>query len=193
MAWFHETKPQFLTENMNKNTHSLGDYIKLKGDIVRHVSSGGFLFYERNKDNELFVALIKDQYGVYTIPKGHRKDPEKLIDTARREINEELSISLDLVLVSKIAKKEYDFDNNGQKHHKTVHIYLFETNKKISLHPGKYEGISEARWIRLDNAKKMICSKYKNLLFDCEVAFYRNKSKKKNKMSKKARVDNCSA
>ncbi|MEK7498196.1 MAG: NUDIX domain-containing protein, partial [Patescibacteria group bacterium] len=66
------------------------DRIFVEGNVVKHESAGGFLFFNDQKDG-LMVAIIKKIDDTFYMPKGHIKEGETPEQAATREIMEELS------------------------------------------------------------------------------------------------------
>ena len=126
------------------------NYIK----IVNHTSAGGFLFFNDNKKTH--VALLKNMEKKWLIPKGHLEKGEKLEDAAIREIKEELGIKK-LKLIEKIGTMQYNFytPKSKIKNHKIVHLFDFETDKKVKLKLNKKDGL-EVKWFALSDALKRI-------------------------------------
>lgn len=135
---------------------SSDDQISFHNDTVHHISAGGFLFCK--KDNQLFVALIKDQDGKVVIPKGHLKQNEEPLAAAIREIKEELGIAEELKSVGFVEKVSYQFSMpaDSRKHQKELFIYALELDSLIELHPLTIEGIAEALWLPIDQATQKL-------------------------------------
>lgn len=103
------------------------------------------------------VALIKSKYGDWVLPKGHVEKGESLEDAAAREIREELGLDDPLCYIDKIQVVSYSYlGEDGAKHHKEVHYYLFVLKKRCKLEPDKAEGIIAARWFDYDTALKKL-------------------------------------
>lgn len=97
---------------------------------------------------------MKDMNKSWTFPKGLMEKNEKPKVTAEREISEELGVT-GLKLKGKLKDIEYWYKRNGLIH-KTVHYYLFEVKGNPKIKTQKEEGISEAKWFDIGEAKNII-------------------------------------
>jgi len=118
-------------------------------------SSGGIVLNHKNQ-----VALILQDNWMWGFPKGRSQKGEKLIDTAKREIFEEIGIS-ELILIKKLGSykrpfidenREYDFN-----YIKTIHIFLFKTND-INLKPD-YKETQKVEWVNRDKVSERLTIK----------------------------------
>ena len=116
------------------------------------VSAGGVIVRKRGDSWE--VLLICDPKGKWTFPKGHLEGDESHLDTAIREIGEEVGVH-DLTYLADLTPVEYLFTRDGLVK-KTVHFFLFETNGEAPLVPQLDEGITDAVWVALDEAANQI-------------------------------------
>ena len=117
------------------------------------VSAGGLVICKQNK--KLYIALLRDEKGNWTFPKGlieQRENPEA---AAKREVNEEIGL-VDITLVAPLDTVTYFFKWQGQLTHKTVHYFLFTSSAILPLTPQKEEGITQAEWIELSKAEEII-------------------------------------
>lgn len=139
------------------------DQISFSDNYVYHVSAGGFVFCRKN--DQLFVALIKDQDNKLVIPKGHLKQSEEPLTAAVREVQEELGIIDELKSLGFIEKITYEFSmpDDNRKHVKELFIYAFEVSSLIDLHPLVVEGISEAAWFTINEAQQTLSFYQKSL------------------------------
>ena len=71
--------------------------MKINKNIVKHVSSGGFIFHKDKKSLKISVLLIKNTKDEWWIPKGKLEQGESQLDAAFREINEEVGFDFDQV------------------------------------------------------------------------------------------------
>lgn len=129
--------------------------------MQKEFSAGGIVI---KKGSEGFEALvIKDAYGSYAFPKGHIEENESIEEAAKREISEEVGIK-NLKLIADLGVNEHFFTDkyqNNQKIHKFVNYFLFETTLDAKATPQSEEGISDPRWIKIDNLTDAIT--YANL------------------------------
>lgn len=116
------------------------------------VSAGGVIVRKRGDSWE--VLLICDPKGKWTFPKGHLEGDESHLDTAIREIGEEVGVH-DLTYLADLIPVEYLFTRDGLVK-KTVHFFLFETAGETPLVPQLDEGITDAVWVPLAEAANQI-------------------------------------
>jgi 8-oxo-dGTP pyrophosphatase MutT (NUDIX family) len=112
------------------------------------VSAGGVIV--RKREGSWEVLLICDPKGKWTFPKGHLEADESHLDTAIREIGEEVGLH-DLTYLADLTPVEYLFTRDGLIK-KTVHFFLFTTLGETPLIPQLDEGITDAVWVSLDEA-----------------------------------------
>lgn len=116
------------------------------------VSAGGLIVRKRNDAWELL--LIRDPKGKWTFPKGHLEADESHLVTAIREIGEEVGVH-DLQHLTDLTPVSYLFTRDGLVK-KSVHFFLFSSVGDTPLVPQTDEGISEAVWMPIEDAKKHI-------------------------------------
>lgn len=140
------------------------DKILVKGNMVKHESAGGFLFY-KEPNNEPLVALLKKVDDAWYMPKGHIKDGETVEETAIRELMEELSLEEKPRLVAKAYVDSYTFSlpDDPKQHSKIVHVFVFEADTKVNIKPEVNESFEDAKWVTISEAKKMLAFDQKSL------------------------------
>lgn len=116
------------------------------------VSAGGVIVRKRGDSWE--VLLICDPKGKWTFPKGHLEGDESHLETAIREIGEEVGIH-DLTYMADLTPVEYLFTRDGLVK-KTVHFFLFECGGDAPLVPQIDEGITDAVWVSIGEAARQI-------------------------------------
>jgi len=131
-------------------------------------SAGGIIVF--HSKTCWWVLVMKDRSGSWTFPKGKIESGESARDAAIREIQEEVGIRDLAYRATCTPSKYYYFRNVSIK--KTVQYYLFESFKKSKPVVQKEEGISEAKWVLLSTAKKMIGYPKTNVLILEEVYDY---------------------
>ncbi len=109
---------------------------------------GGAVVYSKVGD-DIFVALVHDVFGRWTLSKGHidgTKDPEKEV---ARAIKEELS--LDIKIKDKLGTNEYGtYHPEKGKIRKNVTYYLAEA-PFVDLKLAITGGLDDARWFKLSD------------------------------------------
>lgn len=141
-----------------------GDKIEKKGEVVKHESAGGFLFYDSKKEG-LLVALLKKIDDEYYMPKGHLHENETPEKAANREVVEELCLKSEPKLLGKVCTDNYSFTlpNDTRQHFKIVHIYVFCADEKLEIAPLEDENFEVAKWVSIDKAMKILVFDGKNL------------------------------
>ncbi len=104
--------------------------------------AAGAVVYRSSGDTPL-ILLILDQYGRWTLPKGHLEPGESEETAARREVLEETAVDGELgLLVERIA---YTVFKNGVPRAKQVAFFLLRATSDQAT-PQAEEGIAAAEW-----------------------------------------------
>ena len=112
---------------------------------------GGAVIYAKS-GSDVFVALVHDVFGHWTLSKGKIGDREDIKDESVeegtvREIKEELG--LDITIQEKLGENEYvASDPEKGKKRKHVHYFLAES-QYVDIVPEKKGGLDDARWFKL--------------------------------------------
>lgn len=107
---------------------------------------GGAVVYTREKD-DVYVALVHDVFGHWTLPKGGIEDAETPEEGVVREIKQELG--LDARVVETLGDNEYVASNPEKgKIRKHVTYFLLESNFS-EIHLEEKGGLDDARWFKL--------------------------------------------
>ncbi len=118
---------------------------------------GGAVVYARNK-GELYLALVHDIFGHWTLSKGKIGDSpeianETVEDGTIREIKEELG--LDIKLKEKVGENEYvASDPATGKKRKHVTYFLAEASF-VDIVLEQKGGLDDARWFKLQDALEL--------------------------------------
>ncbi len=109
--------------------------------------AGAVVFARKN--NEIYLALVHDVFGHWTLSKGHINEGESDIIGAKRVIGEEIGLKIELK--DELGKNEYiASDPKKGKIRKQVSYYLAETSfEDIKL--AKSGGLDDARWFKLSD------------------------------------------
>lgn len=125
----------------------------------KEVSAGGVVFKKTKKS--IRILLICDPKGKWTFPKGlieYREDP---LNTAQREIKEEVGIT-GIKYKQNLGSVQYMYTFKDTLVYKTVHYYLFELYGIEKLIPQKEEGIQDVKFVLLNQADNIIDYKKTN-------------------------------
>jgi N utilization substance protein B len=108
----------------------------------------GAVVYAR-EDGDVFVALVHDVFGHWTLPKGGIEDADTLEEGVVREIKQELGITA--TVKQKLGENEYVASNPDKgKVRKQVTYFLMESPfTEIKLE--EKGGLDDARWFRLSD------------------------------------------
>jgi 8-oxo-dGTP pyrophosphatase MutT (NUDIX family) len=146
--------------------------------MVREISAGGVVI--RNRDDAWWMAAIEpagepgqpleSQAGrsprktksVLALPKGLVDPGEKPLETALREIYEETGVTAELV--TKLGDIKYIYSRSwgdGERVFKIVSFYLmvYRAGRIDQITPEMRIEVARARWIRLDEAPKLLAYK----------------------------------
>lgn len=121
-----------------------------KPSPIKIKRAAGCVVYRHDAAGVLWILLIRDKYGKWTIPKGHLEKSENDADAAVREVFEETGVRGELgALISRI---EYDvLSKKGERRLKQVAFFLLRT-AQIDSTPQAKEGIDAAEWYAPDAA-----------------------------------------
>lgn len=115
-------------------------------------SAGGIIV--RKKSSRWEVLLICDMNKSWTFPKGIIEKGENPVDSAKREIAEEVGIQK-LILLKTLNSITYIYRRNGLIS-KTVQYYLFKQLGREEIHVQREEGIFQAQWVTFQKALRII-------------------------------------
>ena len=109
--------------------------------------------------------IIGNEEGCYMFIGGHKEDNEDLIDTLKREVEEETGIKLDEEIITKpflkIMYLNKDYPEIGENRESDIYYYAVETNKLPNLENVNYTESEinkhfELIYIDLDDAINII-------------------------------------
>ena len=114
---------------------------------------GGAVVFRRGGD-KIFVALVHDVFGYWTLSKGHLEKGEDIETGTKREIEEELGFK-NVEITAKIGDNEYiasDPETGPTRRH--VNYFLIESfDKNIKLESSG--GLDDARWFEKEEVKEL--------------------------------------
>lgn len=106
--------------------------------------AAGCVVYRHDTAGALWLLLIHDRYGAWTLPKGHLKLGESDADAAAREVWEETGVRGQLGAL--VAEIEYPvLSKRGQPRLKQVAFFLMRAAAAEAT-PSADEGITAAEW-----------------------------------------------
>lgn len=105
--------------------------------------AAGCVVYRYDERGQPLILLIHDQYGKWTLPKGHLDDGERVEAAAVREVREETGMTGELgAFVGAIT---YVVQKKGKPYQKRVDFFLMRTGDGEAV-PQAAEGISAVAW-----------------------------------------------
>ena len=108
---------------------------------------GGAVISAR-EHGQIYLALVHDIFGFWTLSKGHINPGEEVEAGAKREIKEELALEVNLG--AKLGDNEYvASDPEKGKIRKQVSYFLAEAADKNQLQLAKSGGLNDARWFHM--------------------------------------------
>ncbi len=112
--------------------------------------AAGCVVYRYDEHGRPFILLIHDQYGKWTLPKGHLDDGEEAQEAAVREVREETGMTG--ALGPFVASITYMIQKKGRPYRKRVDFFLMRADDGEAV-PQNDEGISAVAWLPPDEAQ----------------------------------------
>lgn len=106
----------------------------------------GAIVYAKH-EGDVYMALVHDVFGFWTLSKGKLEENESLIDAAKRKVSEELGI--DSVYETTIDTSEYIASHPEFKKIKKQVEYVISHADFSSLTPKKEGGLKDAAWFKM--------------------------------------------
>jgi N utilization substance protein B len=108
---------------------------------------GGAVVYGRDTNGDLYLALVHDIFGHWTLSKGHIEEGESAEEGTIRELKEEINAVI--TIKEKLGENEYIASHPEKgKIRKHVIYYLAEAPfQELELEEGK-GGLDDARWFK---------------------------------------------
>ena len=96
-------------------------------DIFLNIRVGIIFKYE----DKVLIEIRKDRVGNSVIPGGRLKIDEYRLDALKREINEEMNISLDdnKIIEKDVIEEFFDFD--GKRYHELFFVYEYKMDEEF--------------------------------------------------------------
>jgi ADP-ribose pyrophosphatase YjhB (NUDIX family) len=131
---------------------SIKNYLQEKFKIVK--AAGGLI---RKKDKFLMIYRLKK----WDLPKGKKEKNEKYKQTAIREVEEEVNITVKLG--AKICTTWHTYTMNKRAMLKKTKWYLMESLDDSKMKPDLTEDIEEARWMNPKEVYHALEHSYKSI------------------------------
>ncbi len=109
---------------------------------------GGAVVFARDKD-DIYLALVHDVFGRWTLSKGKIEEGENIEEGTIREIKEELGI--DIKIKEKLGDNEYVAYHPEKGKMKKHVTYFLAESKFVDLIPEKKGGLDDVRWFKLSD------------------------------------------
>lgn len=149
--------------------------MKTNKNIIKHVSSGGFIFHKNKENLSVSVLLIKNAKNEWWIPKGKLEVDESQLDAAFREISEEVgfdSNQLKHIELSNTFNYGYDLDDDNYLE-KDLFVNIFECDEMYEPKPTDWNDLVAVEWMSYEDALSKI-SFTKDLLVEAYEKFIRS-------------------
>ncbi len=142
------------------NKHKVVDHSPLKKEEL-----AGAVVYAHH-DNDIYLALVHDVFGHWTLSKGRVEVDESPEDTAIREVKEEMD--LDIKIKDVLGDNEYiaNDPNEGRKSKKVT--YFLGESEFNDIRLGSSSGLDDARWFKLKDVVNL--NIYKDILHIVTIA-----------------------
>lgn len=127
-------------------------------------AAGGVVFKSvDNTDNSLEVVLIFRR-GIWDLPKGKLDQGETIEQCATREVAEEIGLSVEPAITTKLVDTYHQYKQDGIMYGKTTHWYAMQLADLVNVEfkPETQEGIEKVNWTDLQQAKQLVG--YQNLI-----------------------------
>ena len=98
------------------------------------------------------ALLIYQNNGFWGFPKGHMENGESEVDTAIREIKEEVGLN---VVVDESKRFEFDYIVKGMNVHKTVVLFVAKADDNADIVLQESE-IAEAKWLPFSDVEGLL-------------------------------------
>ena len=114
---------------------------------------GGAVVYCRDKD-KIFLALVHDVFGYWTLPKGHIEVGEEVEAGTVREVKEEVSV--DSEIKGELGLNEYiASDPERGKIRRQVNYFLAECKTKKTLKLEEKSGLDNVGWFAIEEVTEL--------------------------------------
>lgn len=107
---------------------------------------GGAVVFSRS-EGQIYIALVHDVFGHWTLTKGKTEEGEDVIACTARKIKEEIGI--DVTIVEELGKNEYVANHPERGKYRKQVTYFLAQSEYTPLTLEKTGGLDDVRWFRL--------------------------------------------
>jgi N utilization substance protein B len=107
---------------------------------------GGAVVFSRS-EGQIYIALVHDVFGHWTLTKGKTEEGEEVIACTARKIKEEIGI--DVTIVEELGKNEYVANHPERGKYRKQVTYFLAQSEYTPLTLEKTGGLDDVRWFRL--------------------------------------------
>ncbi len=133
--------------------------LNLQAGFREQFSAGGIIVRDGVEGPELLLVSCRRGAGVmWEIAKGKLEPGESPMETAKREVLEEMGIQVSLEITNSLGVARYGFRTpEGEPRLKTLFVYLMRSEPcPENFQPALLEGIEEVRWFSLEEACRRV-------------------------------------
>lgn len=127
------------TSKNNKSRQAINAFVPTE-------NLGGAVVFAKDGD-DVYLALVHDVFGRWTLSKGHIEEGETIEDGVVRGVKEELG--LDIKIKEKLGENEYPTYHPEKGKLKKHVAYFLAESKFVDLNPEKKGGLDDAKWFKL--------------------------------------------
>ena len=133
--------------NMYTDLLKMHKYIEAAGGVVK---------------NEKDEYLLIKRFGIWDLPKGKVEKGEETLEAAIREVCEETGL-VNVAIFYDLPSTYHIYYQNKRWFLKKTYWYFMETQDNISLVPQVKEAITDAVWMKKNDAYNALSNSYKSL------------------------------
>ncbi len=113
----------------------------------------GALVYHKDELGEIYLALVHDIFGYWTLVKGQKQEGETNYDAIKRKVKEEIGLEIELV-EDYLGSSWYNTKKDGVKIRRNVDYFLvLAPFEDLTLK--KDGGLDDANWFKLKDIKDL--------------------------------------
>ena len=151
----------FTQNEIAEQVHFQEQYYKTEIESLYEKSCGAVIF-KKEIDGIKLLCLFQRRSQTYSVPKGHMEAFETEEQTAKREIQEEIGLSVELI---PFFKETIQYNITGGKH-KTVVLFLAECTEQLKINDDE---IGHFSWLSVQEAKAIFPEWYRPVMEKVEI------------------------